>query len=140
MNCFSAVSLLSLLPGCIQSVLRLPHNPSSIWGGEEEGVEETERPPEPVASHTTTLYTCSDNATYSMMPPISKSPAALSGLRQENERAYIPDLASPHGNFQILQSFYWHERHGILKTFSFRYCQSVCHLYARQLPLERYHC
>jgi hypothetical protein len=124
MNCFSTFSLLSILPGFITSVFHLPQNPSSVWGGEEE---DRDRPPESVASD-------SGNATYSMntmMPPISKSPTTLSRLQQEEERAYIPALSSPRGNIQIIQSFYWYGRHYILRTFSTRYCQSVCHLYAR---------
>lgn len=121
MNCFSAVSLLSLLPGCIQSLLPLPHNPSSIWGGEEGDEEETERPSERVASDTTTLYTYPGIATYrmnKMVPPISKSPTALSKLQQiESERPYIAALPSISGNIQLLQSFYRYGRSGMLRTF-----------------------
>lgn len=121
MNCFSAVSLLSLLPDCIQSLLPLPHNPSSIWGGDEEaGGEETERPPERGLSDTTTLYIYPGNATWrmkNMIYPISKSPTALSKLQKiESERTYIPPLPSIRGNIRILQSFYRYARSGMLRT------------------------
>lgn len=139
MNCLSTISIRSLLPHWIQSLLPPLHNSSSIWGGEEEeegggeggGRKETESLPEGVTSDTTTPYALTENAAYKMnnkTAPISKRSTALSKHQQSNsEGIHTPTLPSIYGDIRDPRSTYRYDCSGMLSAFHLRYCQSSRH-------------